>query len=77
METFPSLKNPLAWYAGQLSRRNIARRRGGPQPGPTSRTAMNGIADSTLFAEDGYHPGPMLYARVAERWPITSSARLA
>jgi lysophospholipase L1-like esterase len=68
METFPSLKNPLAWYAGQLSRRNNrAQARWAATRAHISHAQMNGIADSTLFAADGYHPGPTLYARVAER----------
>ena len=68
MEKFPSLKNPLAWYAGQLSRRNNrAQARWAATRAHISHAQMNGIADSRLFAEDGYHPGPVLYARVAER----------
>jgi len=68
MEKFPSLKNPLAWYAGQLSRRNNhAQARWAASRAHISHAQMDGIADSTLFAEDGYHPGPVLYARVAEQ----------
>jgi lysophospholipase L1-like esterase len=68
MEKFPSLKNPLAWYAGQLSRRNNrAQANWAATRAHISHAQMNGVADSTLFAEDGYHPGPVLYGRVAER----------
>jgi lysophospholipase L1-like esterase len=28
---------------------------------------MDGIAHPTLFCDDGFHPAPALYARVAER----------
>jgi hypothetical protein len=28
---------------------------------------MDGVARSDLFCEDGFHPAPALYARVADR----------
>ena len=71
MELFPALPQPLAWYAGRLSRRNnseqvlwAARLDG------VSHVPMAGVADPRLFSADGFHPAPALYARVAERLAV-------
>jgi lysophospholipase L1-like esterase len=71
MEHFPSLPQPLAWWAGQMSRRNNraqARWAGGwPLARPrVAHVATDGVLQADLMATDGFHPGPGLYARVAE-----------
>jgi len=71
MELFPSLPQPLAWWAGQMSRRNNRAQarwaRGWPLPTPAVRhVEMDGLVRADLMASDGFHPGPGLYARVAE-----------
>jgi len=71
MELFPSLPQPLAWWAGQMSRRNnrAQARWAAAWPVRTPRVRhveMNGLVSPELMASDGFHPGPGLYARVAE-----------
>jgi lysophospholipase L1-like esterase len=68
MELFPALPRPLAWYAGQAARRNnrAQQRWAAPLQG-VSHLAMDGVAHPSLFCEDGFHPAPALYARVADR----------
>ncbi|HQR20510.1 MAG TPA: SGNH/GDSL hydrolase family protein [Burkholderiaceae bacterium] len=68
MEKFPALPRPLAWYAGQAARRNnrAQARWAARHPGVT-HVVMDGIARPDLFCEDGFHPAPALYARVADR----------
>lgn len=71
MELFPSLPQPLAWWAGQMSRRNNrAQARwaaGWPLRSPRVRhVEMDGLMSPDLMAGDGFHPGPGLYARVAD-----------
>jgi lysophospholipase L1-like esterase len=71
MERFPSLPQPLAWWAGQMSRRNNraqARWAGNwPLAQPqVEHVEMDGLIHADLMASDGFHPGPGLYARVAE-----------
>jgi lysophospholipase L1-like esterase len=68
MERFPALPQPLAWYAGRHARRNNAAQAAwaARQPG-VSHVAMDGVLDPRLMADDGFHPAPPLYARVAER----------
>jgi lysophospholipase L1-like esterase len=70
MEHFPSLPQPLAWWAGQMSRRNNRAQarwaRAWPLPLPQVRhVATDGLISADLMASDGFHPGPGLYARVA------------
>lgn len=70
MERFPSLPQPLAWWAGQMSQRNnrAQARWAGDWPLAQPRVAhvpMDGLLGSDLMAADGFHPGPGLYARVA------------
>lgn len=68
MEILPAVPNPLAWYIGQSSRRNNhaqalwARTQAG-----CAHVEMDGVIDPQHFCEDGFHPAPALYARVAER----------
>ena len=68
MEVLPAVPNPLAWYIGQSSRRNNraqalwARTQDG-----CAHVEMEGVIDPQQFSEDGFHPAPALYARVAER----------
>jgi len=70
MDRFPSLPQPLAWWAGQMSRRNNraqARWAEGwtlPQP-RVAHVPMEGLMRGDDMAGDGFHPGPGLYARVA------------
>ena len=71
MERFPSLPQPLAWWAGQMSRRNnrTQARWAAAWPLRTPRVRhveMAGLMRPDLMAADGFHPGPGLYARVAE-----------
>lgn len=68
MEMFPALPRTLAWYAGQAGRRNnrAQARWAATIPG-VAHLAMDHLTDSQLFSEDGFHPGPALYARVVER----------
>ena len=72
MELFPSLPQPLAWWAGQMSRRNNRTQarwaKAWPLAAPrVQHVPMDGLMRSDLMAADGFHPGPMLYARVAAR----------
>ena len=68
MEKFPAVPKPLAWYAGQAARRNNrAQARWAAQQAGVTHVNMDGVARSDLFCEDGFHPAPALYARVADR----------
>jgi lysophospholipase L1-like esterase len=68
MEKFPSLPQPLAWYAGRHSRsNNAAQAAWAAGQRDITHAAMDGVMDPALMADDGFHPGPGLYARVAER----------
>jgi len=78
MERFPAVPKPLAWYIGQAARRNNrAQARWAPRHPGVTHLPMEGIARPELFCEDGFHPAPALYARVAERLAlhITQFAR--
>lgn len=72
MERFPALRHPLAFYAGQAARRsNRAQVRWAQQmaaihPG-LRHVSMDGLTHASLMCEDGFHPAPALYARVAQR----------
>jgi len=72
MQLFPSLPQPLAWWAGEMSRRNNRAQarwaKNWPLDAPRVRhVPMDGVMKSDLMAADGFHPGPGLYARVVER----------
>jgi lysophospholipase L1-like esterase len=68
MEVFPAIPQPLAWYAGQAARRNNRLQQRWARDFEFIRhVTMDGLAHPTLFSEDGFHPAPALYARVAER----------
>jgi lysophospholipase L1-like esterase len=68
MEKFPAVPRPLAWYAGEAARRNNrAQARWAARHEGVVHVAMDGVAQSHLFCEDGFHPAPALYARVADR----------
>lgn len=71
MELFPSLPQPLAWWAGQMSRRNNRAQARWAERWPlhtpqVRHVEMDGLMSPDLMASDGFHPGPGLYARVAE-----------
>ncbi len=72
MELFPSLPQPLAWWAGQMAQRNNraqarwARRWPLDEP-RVQHVPMDGVMRPNLMSADGFHPGPGLYARVVER----------
>ena len=71
MEVFPSLPQPLAWWAGQMSRRNNRAQARWAEAWPlrtprVRHVAMDGVMRADQIAADGFHPGPGLYARVAE-----------
>jgi lysophospholipase L1-like esterase len=68
MEMFPAMPRPLSWYAGQAARRNNrAQARWAAQHEGVTHLLMDGVARPNLFCEDGFHPAPALYARVADR----------
>jgi lysophospholipase L1-like esterase len=72
MELFPALPQPLAWWAGQMSRRNNRAQarwaNAWPLAAPRVRhVPMDGVMQPELMGADGFHPGPGLYARVVER----------
>lgn len=68
LERFPSLPQPLAWYAGRHARRNnVAQAAWATGQAGASHVAMDGVLDPALMADDGFHPGPRLYAKVARR----------
>lgn len=68
LDLFPALPPLLAWLGGRLSRRNneAQARWARTQPG-VSHAAMDGVTQRALFASDGFHPAPAMYARVRER----------
>lgn len=68
MDRFPALPRALAFYAGQAARRNNrAQARWAAGQASISHVVMDGIAKPDLFCEDGFHPAPALYAKVADR----------
>jgi lysophospholipase L1-like esterase len=68
MGRFPAVPQPLRWYAGlHANRNNRAQARWAARHGGVSHAAMAGVTDERLFSEDGFHPGPRLYAAVVER----------
>lgn len=68
MELFPAVPQPLAWWAGQAARRNNRlQARWASEIDFVTHVDMAGITHPSLFCEDGFHPAPALYARVAER----------
>ncbi|HET9023060.1 MAG TPA: SGNH/GDSL hydrolase family protein [Burkholderiaceae bacterium] len=71
MEKFPALPQPLAWYAGQHARHyNEAQARWLAGRDAVSHASMEGVMDPSLMAGDGFHPGPRLYAKVAQRLAV-------
>jgi lysophospholipase L1-like esterase len=68
IEKFPAVPKPLSWYAGRAARRNNgAQRRWAARQAGVTHLDMDGIAHASLFCEDGFHPAPALYAKVADR----------
>ena len=68
MEKFPALPQPLAWYAGRHARHyNAVQARWAAGLEGVSHAPMDGVMDPSLMAGDGFHPGPRLYAKVAQR----------
>lgn len=68
MECFPLLPQPLAWLAGERAREvNRAQARFAAQLAGVSHADMTGVMARELFSEDGFHPAPPLYARIAGR----------
>jgi len=66
MEVMPVVPNPLAWYIGQSSRRiNRAQKQWAQTQADCAHVEFNDL-EPGLFCEDGFHPGPLLYARLAE-----------
>jgi len=69
MELFPSLPQPLAWWAGETSRRNNRAQARWAALWPLTQprvvhVPMDGVMRPDLMAGDGFHPGPGLYERV-------------
>lgn len=68
MELFPLIPQPLAWWSGQAARRNNrCQQRWARGIDFVTHVPMDGLTDSALFSEDGFHPAPPLYARVVAR----------
>jgi lysophospholipase L1-like esterase len=68
MGRFPAVPQPLRWYAGlHAERNNRAQARWAAQHAGVSHAGMAGVTDARLFSDDGFHPGPRLYAAVVER----------
>ncbi len=69
VERFPLLPQPLAWYGGTLARHNNklqARWAAHPRrKHMVSHVPMEGVMHPSIMAEDGFHPAPPLYAKVA------------
>ena len=65
MSLFPTLPQPLRWFAGQMAQRNNAAQDAwaAAEPG-VSHVPMEGAEPQ--FAADGFHPGPAVYAAMAE-----------
>jgi lysophospholipase L1-like esterase len=71
MEKFPALPQPLAWYAGRHARHyNSVQERWAARLEGVSHARMDGVMDPALMAGDGFHPGPGLYAKVAQRLAV-------
>jgi lysophospholipase L1-like esterase len=71
MEKFPALPQPLAWYAGRhASHYNGAQERWADRLEGVSHAPMDGVMDPSLMAGDGFHPGPGLYTKVAQRLAV-------
>jgi lysophospholipase L1-like esterase len=80
MGKFPAVPQPLRWYAGlHASRNNRAQARWAAQHAGVSHAPLDGVTDARHFSEDGFHPGPPLYAAVVARLSqhIASLAPLA
>lgn len=67
MHVLPALPHPLRWYVGRYAdwldaalRQWTARERHG-------YCGLRWVTDPAALAEDGYHPGPLLYPQWAER----------
>lgn len=68
MGKFPAVPQPLRWYAGlHASRNNRAQARWAAQHAGVSHAPLDGVTDARHFSEDGFHPGPPLYAAVVAR----------
>jgi lysophospholipase L1-like esterase len=68
MQHFPALPQPLAWYAGLHARRNnAAQARWARSVRGAAHVDLSGLVRRDWMAEDGYHPAPPLYAKLAER----------
>lgn len=66
MEVMPMVPNPLAWYIGQSSRRiNRAQKQWAHTQADCAHVEFNDL-EPGQFCEDGFHPSPRLYARLAE-----------
>lgn len=68
MGRFPALPRPLCWYLGRRARRFDRRLEAALSDEPDVafvRLELDG--DAGLMAEDGFHPGPEIYARWGRR----------
>jgi lysophospholipase L1-like esterase len=68
VDGFPALPQPLRWYLGRRAReftRHLERFLAGV---PDAHVLdLRFTRDASLMAEDGFHPGPVIYAGWAER----------
>ena len=77
IQRFPAIPQPLAWYAGLHARRNNrAQARWARTLERVHHADISGLARAELMATDGYHPGPALYALIAERLAVFITALL-
>ena len=68
MQFFPALPQPLAWYAGRhVARVNREQALWAKAQNGVTHATMDGVMEFGAFAEDGFHPGPRLYAAIARR----------
>ena len=68
MGRFPALPQPLRWYLGQqaIAHDTAMGRLAAERPGAVHLALDFSDMDESAAAEDGFHPGPPIYARWAE-----------
>jgi hypothetical protein len=68
MGRFPALPQPLRWYLGARCRGfDAALQRWVQQQPDCQFTSLEAMADGSLMAADGFHPGPQAYRQWAAR----------
>lgn len=65
---FPLLPNPLRWLLGRRARRfDAALRRALADEADTTYVTLPDALDPADMAKDGFHPGPVIYAKWAQK----------